>query len=139
MKKILTLLVLAAAITVGAHKTQAQVGAVGPGPLRVVGFMDNPFNGVLDTSTTPLTTTSYTTIMANTQNTGYAIKSMDTIGKFVGLYQGQSGFEQLVTIIGVGDNDEFAVKIQKGTRLSLKSLNGGSIFSGKLCVQLLGM
>jgi hypothetical protein len=59
----------------------------------------------------------------------------DGIGEFVGIYVGAPGLEALVAIACGGRNYEVEAFLQRGSRISLRSMSTSPITSGNLCVK----
>ena len=106
--------------------------------LEVIDFTDVSVGVVINAAATPITTSVHLEVVASLADTVHAIKVMDTIGRYIGLYSGASGSEELRCVLGLGENQPLGIHLNKGDRISLMSLDGSTADEGKLCVQFLG-
>ncbi len=63
------------------------------------------------------------------------IKVTEDTGKWVGLFQGNPGDERLVCVIAGGGAYEKQARIEKGQRLSLRSLEAEPVSHGKIYLE----
>lgn len=105
--------------------------------LQTVQFMDAPV--VLDATVTaiPGSGSSPLQVIAKTTKPILAIRILDGIGKFIGVYTGAPGQEVRRTIIG-GDDPVVACAIAPGSRVSLRNEETSSVTTGKACLEFLG-
>ena len=107
--------------------------------LRPIDFSDAAVGEVIDCGAVSLPTDSYVEIVASLAASVHAIKVTDTTGRFIGLYTGASGSEELAIIIGMGENQYHGLKLLMNKRVSLKSLDGVAASEGKICIQFFGV
>lgn len=131
MKYLLAIIVLLTSINVFANLPYA---------LRVVDYMDTK---VLDTSSTNLSTTKYTRVVAKLAETCYELKVYDSTGKFVGVYTVDANSEasgvELQGIVGLGEDRNVNIVLKKGHSVYLKSESSTAITSGDFSIQCLGL
>jgi hypothetical protein len=93
---------------------------------------------LIDASTTNIPTSGALTLIASTVDNMYKFQTIDDIGEYMVLCTGASGSEAAIAALPLGGGEVF-VYVPAGTRLSLKSLTGSNITSGKIIVNAMGL
>ena len=95
---------------------------------------------VLDCSVTPIPRSSDPPLQVVASVPAFIteIQVCDGVGEYVGLYLGPPGQEVLRAVIGSGTLYTLPLVVQKGTRVSLRSMDDSEITRGTLCVCFIG-
>lgn len=78
------------------------------------------------------------TVLGSTTAQTLKIQTIDDIGEYMALYTGAASSEVILAALPLGGG-EVSVDVPAGTRLSIGSLTGASITSGKIIINLLGV
>lgn len=107
--------------------------------LTPVAFIDSP--QVLDCSVTsiPGSGSSPLQVVSSLKKSTAAVRIIDSLGEYVGLYVGKAGFEVLTAIIGAGAPDYVECVIPKGSRVTLRNMATTAISTGSVCITFLGI
>jgi hypothetical protein len=95
-------------------------------------------SALLDASVTPIPVAGALTVIASTVDNMYKFQTVDDIGEYMTLCTGAPGSEAAIAALPLGGGEVF-VYVPSGTRLSLKSLTGSNITSGKIVVNAMGL
>lgn len=103
----------------------------------VIGFADPP--QVIDCSVThiPNQSSQPVQIVAAMPGKSDAVHVIDATGRYIGIYAGSPGSEQIRGIVGGGSSCMFPVTLNVGERVSLRSMDATMISTGSLCLQFL--
>lgn len=88
---------------------------------------------LINTSITPIPTVGALTVFPSTSSAFYSFQTIDDIGEYMALCTGAAGSEVIVAALPLGGGD-VDVLVPVGSRLSIKSLNGSNVTSGKIII-----
>ena len=95
-------------------------------------------SSLIDSSITAIPTTGGLTVFAAATDDLYKFQTIDEIGEYMALCVGASGSEAVVAALPLGGGEVF-VNVPQGARVSIKSLTGSNITSGKIIVNAMAL